>query len=118
MFERLAVAQAPGVATVGSGSHPAMLPRHWARCHRNGRTSLTSALTVGDDLQRSVTALVHFCPWFAHRLRTQRGLKKLSVARTPLGAPARYGKGSDQSARCEAGAAQRRSMRLARPRRS
>src|SRR5215211_3770437 len=39
-FEGLAVTQAPGIATVGGWSHPAMLPAQAWSCHRNGRTSL------------------------------------------------------------------------------
>ena len=40
VFERLAVAQAAGVAAVGGWSHPAMLPGQPRSCHRNWRTSL------------------------------------------------------------------------------
>jgi hypothetical protein len=40
-FEGLAVTQAPGIATVGGWSHPAMLPAQAWSCHRNGRTSLS-----------------------------------------------------------------------------
>src|SRR5262245_55731835 len=40
-FERLAVAQAAGVASVGGWSHTAILPAKPRSCHRNERTSLS-----------------------------------------------------------------------------
>src|SRR6266571_6282130 len=46
VFERLAVAQAPGVAAVSGWSHIAILPAKARSCHRNERSSFNGSLLI------------------------------------------------------------------------
>jgi hypothetical protein len=48
-FERLTVAQTPGVAAVGGWSHAAMLPGRARSCHWNERTSFSRVRRVVAD---------------------------------------------------------------------
>src|SRR5262245_35962320 len=64
-FERLAVAQPAGVASVGSWSHTAMLPAKPRSCHRKERTSLRSvppAADRGDSFSGRSRSLLSMAP--------------------------------------------------------